>query len=83
MLYTTVGVLFIIVFGFELGYNVLIVGDGIGWNEVEPLHGHPVRFNLSGHIIPVVCTKLLEFWVVVFYSKVEASLKYRFFAITD
>lgn len=55
MLYTTVGVLFIIVFGFELGYNVLIVGDGEGWNEIEPLHGHPVRFNLSGHIIPVVC----------------------------
>lgn len=53
MLYTTIGVLFIIIFGFELGYSVLIVGDGEGWDETEPLHGHPVRFNLSGHIIPV------------------------------
>lgn len=60
MLYTSIGVLFIIVFGFELGYNVLIVGDGEGWNEIEPLHGHPVRFNLSGHIIPVVCISLVS-----------------------
>uniref|UniRef100_A0AAG5D277 Palmitoyltransferase n=1 Tax=Anopheles atroparvus TaxID=41427 RepID=A0AAG5D277_ANOAO len=52
MLYTTIGTLFIISFGFELGYGVLFLDEG-GWKEVEPLQGHPVRFNLSGHIIPV------------------------------
>uniref|UniRef100_A0A182RQF1 Palmitoyltransferase n=1 Tax=Anopheles funestus TaxID=62324 RepID=A0A182RQF1_ANOFN len=52
MLYTTIGTLFIISFGFELGYGVLFL-DEDGWKEMEPLQGHPVRFNLSGHIIPV------------------------------
>ncbi|XP_058124268.1 palmitoyltransferase ZDHHC16 [Anopheles ziemanni] len=52
MLYTSIGTLFIIAFGFELGYGVLFLDEG-GWKEVEPLQGHPVRFNLSGHIIPV------------------------------
>ncbi|EAA09699.3 palmitoyltransferase ZDHHC16 [Anopheles arabiensis] len=52
MLYTTIGTLFIISFGFELGYGVLFL-DEAGWKEMEPLQGHPVRFNLSGHIIPV------------------------------
>ncbi|XP_052860119.1 palmitoyltransferase ZDHHC16 [Anopheles cruzii] len=53
MLYTTIGTLFIIGFGFEFGYGVLFLEENGGWKEVEPLHGHPVRFNLSGHIIPV------------------------------
>lgn len=56
MLYTTIGTLFIISFGFELGYGVLFL-DEAGWKEMEPLQGHPVRFNLSGHIIPVVNAK--------------------------
>lgn len=73
MLYTSVGVLFIICFGFELGWNVLF-GDGAGWNEVEPLHGHPVRFNLSGHIIPVVScdlfpVKLVKIIIILYRPK--------------
>ncbi|KAJ6640315.1 Palmitoyltransferase ZDHHC16 [Pseudolycoriella hygida] len=53
MVYTTIGTLFIILFGAEIGYNALWMGDGEGWLETEPLEGHPIRFNLSGHIIPV------------------------------
>lgn len=60
MLYTTLGTLFIIIFGAEIGYNVLL-GDSEGWSETEPLEGHPIRFNLSGHIIPVVILKLIFF----------------------
>lgn len=54
MLYTTIGSLFIIIFGIEIGYNALWLGDGEGWHETEPLKGHPIKFNLSGHIIPMV-----------------------------
>lgn len=59
MVYTTIGTLFIILFGAEIGYNALWLGDGEGWLETEPLEGHPIRFNLSGHIIPVVNLFLL------------------------
>lgn len=40
-------------FGASIGYEVLWLGDGGGWQEVEALQGSPVKFNLSGHIIPV------------------------------
>lgn len=40
-------------FGIGIGYDVLWVGDGGGWVEESPLEGSPVRFNLSGHAIPV------------------------------
>lgn len=56
MLFTTVGTLFLIVFGAEIGYTA-VFGNGDGddgdWLDAEPLVGHPIRFNLSGHIIPV------------------------------
>jgi len=60
MVYTTIGTLFIILFGAEIGYNALWLGDGEGWLETEPLEGHPIRFNLSGHIIPVVKLVLIN-----------------------
>ncbi|XP_017481446.1 PREDICTED: probable palmitoyltransferase ZDHHC16 isoform X2 [Rhagoletis zephyria] len=53
MAYTTIGCLFLIVFGFEIGYKNLWVDNGDSWIESEPLEGQPVKFNLSGHIIPV------------------------------
>lgn len=40
-------------FGLGIGYDVLWVGDGGGWQEVEGLQGSPVKFNLTGHVIPV------------------------------
>jgi len=43
----------VMLFGIEIGYEVLWLGDGGGWQEVEALQGSPVKFNLSGHIIPV------------------------------
>lgn len=53
MVYTVIGVFFIMLFGIGIGYEVLWIGDGGGWQEVEELRGSPVKFNLSGHIIPV------------------------------
>jgi palmitoyltransferase len=53
MAYTSIGCLFIIIFGVEIGLNAIFWSDGGGWNELEALQGQPVRFNLSGHIIPV------------------------------
>ncbi|XP_067618123.1 palmitoyltransferase ZDHHC16A [Eurosta solidaginis] len=53
MAYTTIGCLFLIVFGFEIGYNFLWLDHSDSWVESEPLEGQPVKFNISGHIIPV------------------------------
>jgi palmitoyltransferase len=53
MIYTVIGVFFVMLFGIEIGYEVLWLGDGGGWQEIEKLQGSPVRFNLSGHVIPV------------------------------
>uniref|UniRef100_A0A6B2E9F6 Palmitoyltransferase n=1 Tax=Phlebotomus kandelakii TaxID=1109342 RepID=A0A6B2E9F6_9DIPT len=53
MVFTAVGSLFIIIFGMGIGYNSLLLGDGEGWDETEPLEGHPVRFNISGHALPI------------------------------
>ncbi|XP_054747918.1 palmitoyltransferase ZDHHC16A [Anastrepha obliqua] len=53
MAYTSIGCLFLIVFGFEIGYNHLWLDHSDSWVESEPLEGQPVKFNLSGHIIPV------------------------------
>lgn len=54
MLYTVVGSLFLIVFGIEIAYNVLWLGNDEEWTETEPLEGHPITFNLTGHIVPIV-----------------------------
>lgn len=51
MVYTAIGTLFIMVFGIEIGYNALLTDEG--WKETEPLQGSPVKFNLTGHVIPV------------------------------
>lgn len=55
MVYTVIGVVFVSLFGIGIGYQVLWIGDGGGWQEVpsEELRGSPVKFNLSGHIVPV------------------------------
>lgn len=60
MIYTTIGCLFIIIFGIEIGYNYLWLGEGSGWEETEPLHGHPVKYNITGHIIPIVITNTIK-----------------------
>lgn len=54
MVYTAIGCLYIMIFGVEIAYKALWTGDGEGWSEIEPLVGHPVKFNLTGHIIAVV-----------------------------
>lgn len=50
---TVIGVIFIILFGIEIGYNILWLGEDVGWEEKEKLEGSLVRYNLSGHLIPV------------------------------
>lgn len=52
MAYTVAGVIFIITFGIGIGYDVLWLGD-YAWEEEEPLEGALVRYNSSGHLIPV------------------------------
>ncbi|XP_017846080.1 palmitoyltransferase ZDHHC16 [Drosophila busckii] len=53
MLYTTAGCLFLIIAGLEIGHKYLWLDHTESWTEVEPLEGQPVKFNLSGHVIPV------------------------------
>lgn len=58
MLYTSIGSMFLILFGLEIAYHIIWLGPDEGWVEVEPLEGHPVTYNLTGHIVPMV--NLLE-----------------------
>jgi palmitoyltransferase len=44
MLYTVIGVMFIAIFGLELGYQILYLDDGGAWTENEPLQGSLVRY---------------------------------------
>lgn len=56
MAYTSLGIIFIAVFGCKIGYEALwLYADDETWTETEneKLVGHPVRFNLTGHVIPV------------------------------
>ncbi|XP_055317033.1 palmitoyltransferase ZDHHC16 [Sitodiplosis mosellana] len=53
MLYTVIGSLFLIMFGVEIAYNVLWLADDEEWSETEPLEGHPITYNLTGHIVPI------------------------------
>lgn len=53
MFYTTIGCLFLILFGLEIGYKYLWLAHDENWTETEPLEGQPVKLNISGHIIPV------------------------------
>lgn len=54
MLYTVIGSFFLVLFGMEIAYNFVWLSEGEGWTEIEPLEGHPVMYNLTGHIIPAV-----------------------------
>lgn len=52
MIYMVVGVLFIIVCGFDLAYTAIWLAPE---ESDEPeLEGHPVKFNKTGALIPVV-----------------------------
>lgn len=54
MVWTSIGILYICIFGIKIGYDVLWkYGDEEAWESNEDLIGHPVRFNLSGHAVPV------------------------------
>lgn len=69
MLYTTIGSLFLILFGAEIAYHLVWLGPDDGWVEAEPLLGHPVAYNLTGHIIPMVS----KFIKHAHYKKVKKS----------
>lgn len=53
MVYTVIGSLFLIIFGFEIAYNIVWLHDE-EWTETEPLIGNVVTYNLTGHIVPIV-----------------------------
>lgn len=67
MLYTVVGSLFLIMFGVEIAYNVLWLADDGEWTETEPLEGHPITYNSTGHIVPIVSYQFFP----RFYSKIQ------------
>lgn len=50
MVYTVIGSLFLIVCGVEIAYDYV----WLGMDDDYELEGHPVTFNSTGHIIPVV-----------------------------
>lgn len=59
MAYMVVGVLFVILFGIDIGYTAF-------WSTAEDLDepeliGHPVKFNKSGALIPVVGSFVVSF----------------------
>lgn len=64
MLYTVVGSLFLILFGLEIAYNVLWLGDD-EWTETEPLEGHPITYNSTGHIVPIVSYRFLSVLFII------------------
>lgn len=52
MVYMVVGVLFVIICGFDLAYTaILLAPEDLDEPELE---GHPVKFNKTGALIPVV-----------------------------
>ncbi|XP_068618220.1 palmitoyltransferase ZDHHC16B isoform X2 [Battus philenor] len=55
MVYMVAGVSFLIIFGVEIGYQVLWVVDtsDVTPNDDPELIGHPVRINQTGALIPV------------------------------
>lgn len=54
MVYTTSGCLFLILFGIEIAYKFVWLDEADNWTEEESLIGYPIKFNISGHIIPIV-----------------------------
>lgn len=76
MLYTVIGSLFLIIFGIELAYKFFWIGDDEGWIESEPLEGHPIAYNLTGHIVRVVRVQFngdartMRF-IVIFFSRLK------------
>lgn len=53
MVYMVIGVLFIMIFGFDLAYEIIFLHDP---DEPE-LEGHPVKFNKTGALVAVVRKK--------------------------
>lgn len=61
MIYMVIGVTFLIIFGFDLAYEALWLGPVDG-DDLE-LEGHPVKFNKSGALIPVVMLTITYCWL--------------------
>lgn len=54
MAYTVIGCIFLVIFGVEIAYFYIWLGAGDSWTETEPLEGHPVMYNDTGHMVPAV-----------------------------
>lgn len=67
MIYTVIGILFVIICGFELAYKVIWLAP----SELEDpeLEGHSVKFNQTGVLVPVVNKKLMDFYQSLYLFK--------------
>lgn len=54
IVYMWIGTVYLAIFGVEIAYKGYMRGAGDGWFETERLEGHAIRFNWTGHIVPVV-----------------------------
>ncbi|KAJ8976557.1 hypothetical protein NQ317_014210 [Molorchus minor] len=62
MVYMVLGVLFIIIFGFDIAYTAIMLSPS---ESDEPeLQGHPVKINKTGAIIPVMDVEYLEHVII-------------------
>lgn len=55
MVYMVVGVIFVIICGFDLAYSHIFASEED--SEEPELEGHSVKFNKTGALIPVVIQK--------------------------
>ncbi|KAL5284990.1 ZDHHC16 family protein [Megaselia abdita] len=71
MAYTTLGCIFLVFCGIEIAYFYVWLGVGDSWTETEPLVGHPVTYNDTGHMVP---GPILEQYDDVSIKRVEHDL---------
>lgn len=62
MSYLALGVLFLIVCGWELAWDILWLAPDD--TEEPELEGHPVKFNKTGAIIPIVRIHILFNFII-------------------
>jgi hypothetical protein len=68
MAYMCLGVLFLIIFGFQLAYNEVWIGiEEIDEDDESLIEGHPVSFNNSD-LIPVVSQNFIKSYLKFIYA---------------
>lgn len=65
MVYMVIGVLFVIICGFDLAYTTIWLA--LDESDEPELEGHPVKFNKTGALIPVVRKFITIFQALINY----------------